>query len=49
MSLSAIHKLVNSVWNKEELADQLKESIIITIKKMVIKLTAIIIVRYKFC
>jgi hypothetical protein len=26
--LSAIHKLINSVWNKEELPDQWKESII---------------------
>jgi hypothetical protein len=25
--LSAIHKLINSVWNKEELPDQWKESI----------------------
>jgi hypothetical protein len=26
--LSAIHKLINSVWNKEELPDQWKESVI---------------------
>jgi hypothetical protein len=26
MLLSAIHKLVNSIWNKEELPDQRKES-----------------------
>jgi hypothetical protein len=26
MLLSAIHKLINSVWNKEELPDQWKES-----------------------
>jgi hypothetical protein len=31
--LSAIHKLVNSVWNKEELPDQWKESIIVPIHK----------------
>jgi hypothetical protein len=31
--LSAIHKLVNSVWNKEELPDQWKESIILPIHK----------------
>jgi hypothetical protein len=37
--LSAIHKLINSVWNKEELPDQWKESIIVPIKKRVIKLT----------
>jgi hypothetical protein len=29
MLLSAIHKLINSVWNKEELPDQWKESIIV--------------------
>jgi hypothetical protein len=27
--LSEIHKLINSVWNKEELPDQWKESIIV--------------------
>jgi hypothetical protein len=31
--LSAIHKLINSVWNKEELPDQWKESIIIQVYK----------------
>jgi hypothetical protein len=31
--LSAIHKLVNSVWNKEELPDQWKESIIVPTHK----------------
>jgi hypothetical protein len=31
--LSAIHKLITSVWNKEELFDQLKESIIVPIHK----------------
>jgi hypothetical protein len=31
--LSEIHKLVNSVWNKEELSDQWGESIIVTIHK----------------
>jgi hypothetical protein len=31
--LSAIHKLINSVWNKEELPDQWKESIIIPVHK----------------
>jgi hypothetical protein len=29
MSLSAIHKLINSNWNKKELPDQWKESIIV--------------------
>jgi hypothetical protein len=33
MLLSAIHKLINSVWNKEELPEQWKESIIVPIRK----------------
>jgi hypothetical protein len=33
MLLSSIHKLINSVWNKEELPDQWKESIIVPIHK----------------
>jgi hypothetical protein len=39
MLLSAIHKLINSIWNKEELPDQWKESVILPIHKRVIKLT----------
>jgi hypothetical protein len=31
--VSAIHKLITSIWNKEELPDQWKESIIIPIHK----------------
>jgi hypothetical protein len=31
--LSAIHKLINSVWNREELPDQWKESIIVPVHK----------------
>jgi hypothetical protein len=31
--LSEIHKLINSVWNKEELPGQWKESIIVPIHK----------------
>jgi hypothetical protein len=31
--LSAIHKLVNSVWNKEDLPEQWKESIIVPVHK----------------
>jgi hypothetical protein len=31
--LSTIHKLINSVWNKEELPNQWKESIIVTVHK----------------
>jgi hypothetical protein len=30
---SKIHKLINSIWNKEELADQWKESVIVQIYK----------------
>jgi hypothetical protein len=30
---SEIHKLINSVWNKEELLDQWKEPIIVPIYK----------------
>jgi hypothetical protein len=54
--LSAIHELINSVWIKEELPDQWKESIIEIFTKRVTKLTVIIIVGYncyqlhtKFC
>jgi hypothetical protein len=31
--LSVIHKLINSVWNKEELPDHWKESVIVRIHK----------------
>jgi hypothetical protein len=31
--VSAIHKLINSVWNKEKLSDQWKESIIVPVHK----------------
>jgi hypothetical protein len=44
--LSAIHNLSNSVWNKEELPDQRKESIILPVQEKVIKLAVIIIVGY---
>jgi hypothetical protein len=30
---SKIHKLINSIWNKEELPDQWKESIIVPVHK----------------
>jgi hypothetical protein len=32
--VSVIHKLINSIWNKEELPYQLKDSIIVPIHKM---------------
>jgi hypothetical protein len=32
--LSPIHKLINSVWNTEDLNDQWKEFIIVLIQKM---------------
>jgi hypothetical protein len=31
--LSAIYKLINSIWNKEELPDQWKEFIIVLVHK----------------
>jgi hypothetical protein len=39
MLLSAIHKLINSVWNKEELSVRWKESIIVPVHKSVIKVS----------
>jgi hypothetical protein len=45
MLLSGIHKLINSIWNKEELPDQWKESVIVLINKKGDK-TACNIVRY---
>jgi hypothetical protein len=33
---SEIHKLINSIWNKEELPEQWKESIIVPIYRRVI-------------
>jgi hypothetical protein len=46
---SKIHKLINSIWNKEELPDQWKESIIVPVHKK--ELTVVIIVGYHwyFC
>jgi hypothetical protein len=45
MLLSAIHKLVSSIWNKEKLPDQWTESIIVPTHKNCDK-TVIIIVGY---
>jgi hypothetical protein len=45
--LSAIHKLISSVWSKGELPDHWKEYIIVPIhKKWVTKLTIITIMEY---
>jgi hypothetical protein len=33
MLLSAIHKLINSIWNREELPDQWTESITVPVHK----------------
>jgi hypothetical protein len=44
--MSVIHKLINSVWNKEELPDQWKGLLLYQFTKRVIKLTEIIIVGY---
>jgi hypothetical protein len=45
--VSAIHKLINSVWNKEGLPDQWMESMY-QFTKRVTKLTVIIIVGYHY-
>jgi hypothetical protein len=44
--VSVIHKLIISVWNKEKLPDQWKESITVPVPKRGKKLTAIIIMGY---
>jgi hypothetical protein len=46
MLLSAIQKLINSIWIKEELPDQWKESTLYQFTKRVTKFTLIIIVGY---
>jgi hypothetical protein len=45
---SEIHKLVNSIWNNEELPDQRKKSIIVSIYKIAIKVSVQIIVGYHY-
>jgi hypothetical protein len=40
---SEIHRFICSIWNKEELPQQWKEFIVVQIRKMVIRLTAIFI------
>jgi hypothetical protein len=44
--VSVIHKLITSIWNKEQLPDQWKESIIVPIHKTGDKIDLIIIVGY---
>jgi hypothetical protein len=46
---SEIHKLINSNWNKEELPEEWKESIIVNIYNMGDKTTVIIKKAYHFC
>jgi hypothetical protein len=41
-----IHKFINSIWNKEDLPEERKQSIILPIDNWVIKLRVIIIVGY---
>jgi hypothetical protein len=44
-----IQKLVELIWNKEELPHQWKESIVVPFTKRVIKLTVVIIQEYHSC
>ena len=44
-----IHKLIISIWKKEKLPEEWKESIIVPIHKKGIKQTVIIIGAYRFC
>jgi hypothetical protein len=44
--LSVIHKLINSVWNKEELPDSGRSLLLYQFTKRVTKLTVIIIIGY---
>jgi hypothetical protein len=44
--LSVIHKLINSIWNKEELPDQWKESVIVLVHKKGDRTVCNIIVGY---
>jgi hypothetical protein len=46
---SEICKLIKSIWDKEELPHQWKESIVVPIHKRVIKLTVVIIKAYHCC
>jgi hypothetical protein len=46
---SEIHKVINLIWNKEELSHQWKESTVMPIHKNVIKVTLVIIKAYNCC
>jgi hypothetical protein len=46
MLLSPIHKLINSIMNKEELPDQWNESIIVPTHNKVTKLTVVVVMGY---
>ena len=45
----AIHKLIISIWNKEELPEEWKETIIVPIHKKGVKQIVITIGAYRFC
>jgi hypothetical protein len=47
--LSEIHAFINSIWNKEELPEQWKDSIIVRILRRVIKRTVVIREAYHTC
>jgi len=47
--LSEIHKLIFSVWNKEELPEEWKESSLYLSKWRVIKQIVVIVGGYHFC
>jgi hypothetical protein len=44
-----IHKLVNSIWNKEKLPEEWKESFIVPFIRRVIKQILVIIDAFHFC
>jgi hypothetical protein len=46
---SEIHKLINCVWNKEELSEDWKESIIVPVYKKGLRETVVIIQACHFC
>jgi hypothetical protein len=45
-TVSVIQKIINSIWNKEELSDQWKRYFIVPVQREVIKQSVIIIVGY---